>query len=271
MVLQEPTSQQNCGGEASTSSSALRSPERISQRPEIFSDMSPPILERMRKTSTQYYPQYLVEYVWPCESTWNIRSTSKLSTKSSWREVRESVKYIVNIDFSKSKYFRMGRIIWNITVLHTADSYFSIALKEVILSNERTLCADIDFVGMMVGSRCLGASLRHLDVHQLPRSHVSLETPQAPLSLRRLIIMMSAIPAVLLSLVVFGNALGTVVTYSVPTSRSSEPCLTNEFKCASDWQLHSSGSSMRRNRRLQRRLRRKGLPEEYSHVFSDRV
>ncbi|KAL3245368.1 hypothetical protein MRX96_046959, partial [Rhipicephalus microplus] len=90
-VLQEPTSQQNCGGEASTSSSALRSPERISQRPEIFSDMSPPILERMRKTSTQYYPQYLVEYVWPCESTWNIRSTSKLSTKSSWREVRESV------------------------------------------------------------------------------------------------------------------------------------------------------------------------------------
>ncbi|KAL3243856.1 hypothetical protein MRX96_019670 [Rhipicephalus microplus] len=45
---------------------------------------------------------------------------------------------------------------------------------------------------------------------------------------------MSAIPAVLLSLVVLGNALGTVVTYSVPTSRSSEPCLTNEFKCASD-------------------------------------
>ncbi|KAL3244955.1 hypothetical protein MRX96_018434 [Rhipicephalus microplus] len=153
-VLQEPTSQQNCGGEASTSSSALRPPEKISQRLEICRDMLPHILERMRKTTTQYYSQYLVECIWPHESTYHISPTCERLPTRSWRQLRGTVKYIVNIDFSKSKYFREHRIIWNVTVLHTADSYFSIALKEVILSNERTLCADIDFVGMMVGSRC---------------------------------------------------------------------------------------------------------------------
>lgn len=45
--------------------------------------------------------------------------------------------------------------------------------------------------------------------------------------------MMSAIPAALLFPLVFLSALSRAVTYSVQVARTSDPCLTNEFKCAS--------------------------------------
>lgn len=45
---------------------------------------------------------------------------------------------------------------------------------------------------------------------------------------------MSAIPVALLSVLVIVNDIGGTAAYSVLVSRSSEPCLTNEFKCASD-------------------------------------
>ncbi|KAH7975958.1 hypothetical protein HPB52_006856 [Rhipicephalus sanguineus] len=63
-VLQESASWQNAADEASTSTSPLSCMQELlmNPKPEIFSDLSPSVLEQMQKTSTQDFPQHFIEY-----------------------------------------------------------------------------------------------------------------------------------------------------------------------------------------------------------------
>ncbi|KAH7975957.1 hypothetical protein HPB52_006855 [Rhipicephalus sanguineus] len=63
-VSRESASCQNSADEASTSTSSLscRQELMMNPKPEIFSDLSPRVLEQMRKTSTQDFPQHFIEY-----------------------------------------------------------------------------------------------------------------------------------------------------------------------------------------------------------------
>ncbi|KAL1470012.1 hypothetical protein MTO96_040722 [Rhipicephalus appendiculatus] len=80
-VLQEPNSRHYAADEAIQSSSFYFSQEMLNnQESEIFFKLSPGVLERMQKTSTQDYPQHYIDYSESPTSRCHFMMTRELST-----------------------------------------------------------------------------------------------------------------------------------------------------------------------------------------------
>ncbi|KAL1433735.1 hypothetical protein MTO96_012267 [Rhipicephalus appendiculatus] len=160
--LQVSASPQNPADKASTSTSSLSCLQEmlVNQRPDILSNLLPHVLEQMQQTSTQDYPQHVVDYLGPPNGACHLTLTTPLSTTRTWREVLGTATYVITLEncvFSSSKSMN---ILGNIAVLHTRDAYFFVCIIDykASLIFGHTLDIGIKFVGEAYGSRSLAPS-----------------------------------------------------------------------------------------------------------------
>ncbi|XP_037503040.2 uncharacterized protein LOC119377808 [Rhipicephalus sanguineus] len=113
--------------EASTTSLRQLSPEKSKtcRRPDFFVDLPPDLLQAVRQTSSQDYPQHAVSKCGPQDVKCHLNLTTPLSTTSSWREVQGSVKYVLTLTNGDMDLPITEKIFARLTVLHTRDAYFS--------------------------------------------------------------------------------------------------------------------------------------------------
>lgn len=125
--------------------------------PEIFSNLLPRVLERMKKISTQDYPRHVIDYLGPPNGACHLTLTRPLSTTRTWREVLGTVTYVITLENSVFSSWGMVNPLCRIVVLHTRDAYFSVGVLDYAFFYlfGRTLSIGIHFVGEAYGSRCL--------------------------------------------------------------------------------------------------------------------
>ncbi|KAH6921543.1 hypothetical protein HPB50_002182 [Hyalomma asiaticum] len=101
-------------------------PSSSSSRQELFSMLSPAVLQQMRKTSTQDYPQHAIAHCGP-NIACDLTLLRPLSTTRTWREQNGTVKYVLTLENLAKDMLLQERVmkIAEVTVLHTMDAYFS--------------------------------------------------------------------------------------------------------------------------------------------------
>ncbi|KAL1421700.1 hypothetical protein MTO96_012263 [Rhipicephalus appendiculatus] len=141
--LQEGTSRQNPTEEPSTSSTSRSCLEQtlMPRQLEPLVDLPREVLQAMRRTSTEEYPQHAISYFEAC-SYCQLLLARPLLTTATWREIRGSVKYVLTLHDIPNDHGRAQRLAL-ITVLHTRDAYFTVEVG----CNSRTIRMGITFHG----------------------------------------------------------------------------------------------------------------------------
>ncbi|KAH7932478.1 hypothetical protein HPB52_025173 [Rhipicephalus sanguineus] len=93
--------------------------------PYFFVNLPPDLLQGMRQTSSQDYPQHAVSKCGPRDVKCHLNLTTPLSTTRSWRDVQGSVKYVLTLTNGDMDLPITENICARLTVLHTRDAYFT--------------------------------------------------------------------------------------------------------------------------------------------------
>ncbi|KAL1470005.1 hypothetical protein MTO96_040730 [Rhipicephalus appendiculatus] len=127
--LQKGTSRQNPAVEASSSSTSRSRSNRKSKRPKVEPLVALPrdVLQAMRKTSSQDYPQHAITNTFPGVQC-HLELIGPLSSAVTWREVVGTVKYVLTLANFLPSWPSIEPKFPNITVLHTRDAYFTVEI-----------------------------------------------------------------------------------------------------------------------------------------------
>ncbi|KAH6922724.1 hypothetical protein HPB50_018340 [Hyalomma asiaticum] len=158
--LQEPVFKESPTRETITSSKPGCDSEKTSPplKPEPFSDLPRSVLEYLRHTHTQEYPQHAFTNYDSTNVKGQLKLTRSLSTTLTWREVLGTVRYVLTLENCDESVLwqEMPTKIAEVTVLHTKDAYFTLGLS----LNLRGLYARATFHGMLEGSPCPAPSFK---------------------------------------------------------------------------------------------------------------
>lgn len=101
----------------------------MEQTPEDLFNLPPRVLEQIKKTSIQDYPQHVIEYFGPPSGECHFTLASPLSTTRKWREVLGVVTYVVRLENCDFIWSGEEKLVCRITVLHTRDARFAIEVR----------------------------------------------------------------------------------------------------------------------------------------------
>ncbi|XP_037503041.2 uncharacterized protein LOC119377809 [Rhipicephalus sanguineus] len=146
--------------QVSTTSLQLLRPEKSKtcRQPYLFANLPLGVLQAMRLTSSQDYPQHVVSNCGPRDVKCHLYLTAPLSTTRTWREVEGSVKYVLTLKNCDMDVPAMEKstIFAQVTVLHTRDAYFTVEVDK----NYLFLFVRIGFHGLLAGPQCSMPSFR---------------------------------------------------------------------------------------------------------------
>ncbi|XP_049275563.1 TNF receptor-associated factor 3-like isoform X2 [Rhipicephalus sanguineus] len=152
--LQEGNSRQDPNEEATTPSTSRSRQKNMSKRSktEPLVDLPREVLQAMRKTSSQVYPQHAITR-FSRKMKCRLKLTSPLSTTVTWRKVLGTVKYVLTLQNFPMESSSLKSKFADFTVLHTKDAYFTVQVycRPGPLCD---LCVAITFHGMRGDYRC---------------------------------------------------------------------------------------------------------------------
>ncbi|KAH7932479.1 hypothetical protein HPB52_024509 [Rhipicephalus sanguineus] len=169
--------------QVSTTSLQLLRPEKSKtcRQPYLFANLPLGVLQAMRLTSSQDYPQHVVSNCGPRDVKCHLYLTAPLSTTRTWREVEGSVKYVLTLKNCDMDVPAMEKstIFAQVTVLHTRDAYFTVEVDK----NYLFLFVRIGFHGLLAGPQCSMPSFRVklLDGEPAHYSRLKIHTTMADL------------------------------------------------------------------------------------------
>ncbi|XP_049275567.1 TNF receptor-associated factor 3 isoform X2 [Rhipicephalus sanguineus] len=175
--LQAGTSEQNPTEKASTSSTSRSCSEEtlMSRQLVPLVDLPREVLQSMRKTSSNDYPQHVVTQIFPGVRC-HLDLARPLSTTVTWTEVLGSVRYVLSLFDARTSVTSYEWKFVDVTVLHTRDAYFTVEVYE------RKFCTfvRIKFHGRAGASRCPAPAFRVKMYSPLAPDTVLMNSVQEP-------------------------------------------------------------------------------------------